>query len=116
MARPTTSSGTHETKEVKTTSSIRRATADPNFKYTFNNFFHPFLGELIHELNKESLRGLLDATFHEELRNDSENNPAIASEDSADFFYDNFGYRKPEERDHVTIEGFPPCTCSRKVK
>ncbi|GAB93889.1 Tc toxin subunit A-related protein [Gordonia rhizosphera] len=33
------------------------------FTYTFENFFHPFAGELIEKLNKESLSGLLDPQF-----------------------------------------------------
>jgi hypothetical protein len=37
------------------------------FTYTFENFYHPFVGELIEKLNKESLAGLLDSKFHEEL-------------------------------------------------
>jgi hypothetical protein len=30
---------------------------DTQFTYTFENFFHPFVGELIEKLNKESLSG-----------------------------------------------------------
>ena len=37
------------------------------FTYTFENFFHPFVGELIERLNKESLPGLLDPDWHESL-------------------------------------------------
>ncbi|MBF6650644.1 toxin [Methylobacter sp. BlB1] len=40
---------------------------DTQFTYTFENFFHPFVGELIEKLNKESLPGLLDPNFHQEL-------------------------------------------------
>lgn len=40
---------------------------DIQFTYTFENFFHPFVGELIEKLNKESLSGLLDPNFHQEL-------------------------------------------------
>jgi hypothetical protein len=35
----------------------------PEFTYDFNNFFHPFVGELIAKLNKESLPGLLDPVY-----------------------------------------------------
>src|SRR5215211_7618407 len=31
--------------------------------YTFDNFFHPYVGELIEQLNKKSLLGLLDPDF-----------------------------------------------------
>jgi hypothetical protein len=35
------------------------------FRYTFENFFHPFVGKLIEQLNTKSLAGLLDANEHE---------------------------------------------------
>ncbi|HHM12582.1 MAG TPA: hypothetical protein ENJ16_03450, partial [Planctomycetaceae bacterium] len=38
-----------------------------NFTYDFENFFHPFVGELIEKLNKEALSGMLDPQFHEKL-------------------------------------------------
>jgi hypothetical protein len=38
--------------------------------YTFRNFFHPFVGELISKLNKESLPGMLDATWQDSLKQD----------------------------------------------
>lgn len=44
--------------------SYRQAT---EFTYTFENFFHPFVGELIEQLNKESLPGMLDPTFQHNL-------------------------------------------------
>ncbi len=40
---------------------------DTEFTYTFENFFHPFVGELIGQLNKASLSDVLDPTFHERL-------------------------------------------------
>src|SRR5262245_57169474 len=40
------------------------------FTYTFQNFFHPFVGELIEELNKESLPGMFGPTFHAGLKAD----------------------------------------------
>ena len=33
------------------------------FTYTFENFFHPFVGEMISQLNRKSLAGLLDPSF-----------------------------------------------------
>lgn len=41
--------------------------AESEFTYTFENFFHPFVAELIETLNKESLSGMLDADYHEGL-------------------------------------------------
>ena len=33
------------------------------FTYTFENFFHPFVGQLIQQLNKTSIAGMLDPDF-----------------------------------------------------
>lgn len=43
---------------------------DIEFTYTFENFFHPFIGELIQKLNKNSLPGLLDPKYHQSLKID----------------------------------------------
>lgn len=40
---------------------------DTQFSYSFDNFFHPFVGELIEQLNRRSLAGLLDPDFHQSL-------------------------------------------------
>jgi hypothetical protein len=40
------------------------------FTYKFENFFHPFVGELIQKLNKDSLPGLLDPKYHQSLKTD----------------------------------------------
>jgi hypothetical protein len=37
------------------------------FTYTFENFFHPFVSELIEQLNRESLPGMLDPAYHQKL-------------------------------------------------
>ncbi len=44
---------------------------DTHSTYTFENFFHPFLGELIGKLNRDSLAGMLDATWQDGLKWDS---------------------------------------------
>jgi hypothetical protein len=36
---------------------------DTEFTYTFENFFHPFVGQLVERLNLKSLDGLLDPNF-----------------------------------------------------
>ena len=41
---------------------------DTQFDYTFDNFFHPFVGELISKLNRDSLPGVLDATWQDSLK------------------------------------------------
>jgi Tc toxin complex TcA C-terminal TcB-binding domain len=43
---------------------------DTEFTYTFENFFHPYVGELIEQLNKKSLAGLLDPNYHQSLARD----------------------------------------------
>src|SRR4051812_15749666 len=43
---------------------------DTEFTYTFENFFHPYVGELIQQLNTKSLAGLLDAGYHATLVHD----------------------------------------------
>src|SRR5438876_10530696 len=43
---------------------------DTQFDYTFYNFFHPFVGELISKLNRDSLPGMLDAKWQESLKRD----------------------------------------------
>ena len=43
---------------------------DIEFTYAFENFFHPFVGELIQKLNKDSLPGLLDPKYHQSLKTD----------------------------------------------
>ena len=40
---------------------------DTRFTYAFENFFHPFVAELIEKLNRESLPGLLNPDFHKGL-------------------------------------------------
>ena len=42
--------------------------ANTKFTYTFQNFFHPFVGELIAKLNRDSLPGALDAKWQDELK------------------------------------------------
>lgn len=41
---------------------------DTQFDYTFQNFFHPYVGRMISKLNKESLPGMLDARWQAGLK------------------------------------------------
>lgn len=43
---------------------------DTEFTYTFQNFFHPFVEELIAKLNRDALPGMLDAKWQDELKHD----------------------------------------------
>ena len=38
-----------------------------HFEYTFENFFHPFVADLIKELNQDSIRGMLDPNSLQKL-------------------------------------------------
>lgn len=60
----------HDNKSVVTAEDIYGYLyrMDTKFTYTFENFFHPFVGELIKQLNRESLPGMLDPKFHQSLR------------------------------------------------
>jgi hypothetical protein len=40
---------------------------DTQFTYTFNNFFHPYVGELIAQLNRTSLAGVMDPKWQDSL-------------------------------------------------
>jgi hypothetical protein len=61
-----------------------------NFAFEFHNFFHPFVGELIEKLNRDSLTGLLDASFHKKLE--------------SEFFKD---FYTVSNNDLVTVQSFP---------
>lgn len=65
------------------------------FKYDFENYFHPFVGELLEKLNRDSLAGVLDAKFHDELAN---------RETSLTFFEQFYG---TPQNDAVVREQFP---------
>jgi hypothetical protein len=55
----------HIFKDVIYRAGYVTARQETQFTYSFENFFHPFVGELIDKLNKESLSGLLDLVFYQ---------------------------------------------------
>jgi len=57
----------HFIKDMNYWAGSAKERQDTQFTYTFENFFHPFVGELVEKLNKKSLSGLLDPNFHQEL-------------------------------------------------
>jgi receptor-binding and translocation channel-forming TcA subunit of Tc toxin len=70
MAKFETSIGFHD--EVRTAAASENVVRWENlektpFTYKFENFFHPFVDELIAKLNRDSLPGILDATWQESL-------------------------------------------------
>lgn len=77
---------------------------DREFTYTFENFFHPFVSELIQQLNRKSLSGMLDPVFLNGLdrSTDSDKEPP----NSLFKLFKGF-YQQLENNDLVKVEGFP---------
>src|SRR5262245_13206139 len=65
MTKYSSYSNFHETATARIVQTTQHT--DTQFSYDFRNFFHPFVGELITKLNKDSLLGMFDAKFHAEL-------------------------------------------------
>src|SRR4051794_19225319 len=55
---------------------------DTQFDYRFENFFHPFVGELIAKLNRDSLPGVMDAVWQDSLKT-----PDPVADPAHDFFH-----------------------------
>jgi hypothetical protein len=70
MATYSTHAGFHELSDVAASGTTEDLIAT-EFTHTFENFFHPFVGELVQQLNQKSLPGLFDPTFQESLIRDS---------------------------------------------
>ncbi len=61
--------GYHNYRQVEKVKGITDIVAHRTvYTYTFENFFHPYVGRLIEELNKVSLAGMLDPAFHKGLK------------------------------------------------
>lgn len=67
MAKVTNTIGHHDLRLSKESAKISLNHWDTRFDYTFTNFFHPFVGELIARLNKTSLSDVLDAKWQADL-------------------------------------------------
>ncbi len=64
-----TQSGSHAYLDARAVQAvIAKTQMMSRFTYTFSNFFHPFAGELIAQLNRKSVSGLLDATWQDGLK------------------------------------------------
>lgn len=60
--------GFHELRDThQHLAAVTADLGDPTFVYTFENFFHPYVGELIERLNRASLAGLLDPAYQATL-------------------------------------------------
>lgn len=71
MANYTTEVGFHYNQDAhQRVGPPLTASTDLAFTYTFENFFHPYVGELIEQLNRRSLAGLLDSDHHQSLAED----------------------------------------------
>lgn len=71
MASNKNNASFHDTGIIKSILEItatHTTPADTKFTYTFENFFHPYVGELIAKLNRASLPGMLDAKYHQSLK------------------------------------------------
>jgi hypothetical protein len=68
MANFTNEIGFHDHAISTNIGAIAVGYEDTQFKYTFENFFHPFVGELVSKLNQDSLPGMMDATWQDTLR------------------------------------------------
>jgi Tc toxin complex TcA C-terminal TcB-binding domain len=77
----------------------RVAHHDTQFTYTFENFFHPFVAELIAKLNRESLPGMLDAKWQESLKT-----PDPKTDPTRDFFHQLYN---PQNTNLVQVTSFP---------
>ncbi|HEX6971483.1 MAG TPA: toxin, partial [Limnochordia bacterium] len=62
--------GFHNYSLIKELAWIGTGGWQTGFDYTFYNHFHPFVGELLDQLNRKSIDGLLDPAFQESLEQD----------------------------------------------
>jgi hypothetical protein len=60
--------GFHDALAASQAEVVPNENTDTKFNYTFENFFHPFVGELISKLNRDSLSGMLDARWQDGLK------------------------------------------------
>lgn len=59
--------GFHESLLASQVSPIWTGRSDTQFTYTFNNFFHPWAGELVSQLNRNGLTGVMDPKWQATL-------------------------------------------------
>jgi hypothetical protein len=55
--------GLHDQQLAQSAIAIATTHSETKFVYTFQNFFHPLVGELVQKLNEESLSAMLDPEF-----------------------------------------------------
>src|SRR6266700_5521354 len=91
MANSKINVGFHDLLVASRGSTVSLGHSATQFTYTFENFFHPFVGELIAKLNRDSLPGMLDATWQEK--------------ELVEHFFKDF--YSPTENDLVQVTYFP---------
>src|SRR5262245_21914782 len=85
--------GFHDYQHARLVDTVRmRYRLAQDFTYTFENFFHPFAGELVATLNKESLPGMLAAQL----------DPALVQD-----FFEDFYNPNPTNDGLVHLKYFP---------
>jgi hypothetical protein len=97
MAINTSAAGFHDTATAHKVAALSLDYWDRRFTYTFENFFHPFIGELISKLNRASLPGMLDAGWQDSLKT---GDPAVLN--PPDFFESQ--YRPTHDSPLVGVE------------
>ncbi|HWS54670.1 MAG TPA: hypothetical protein VN228_11105 [Pyrinomonadaceae bacterium] len=70
MAAPGYNHSYHDFAKTKVEESVFVRAGETRFTYTFENFFHPFVGELIARLNEGTLADLMDVKWQADLRQD----------------------------------------------
>ncbi|MGC1379366.1 MAG: hypothetical protein WA821_24255, partial [Anaerolineales bacterium] len=96
--------GFHDRETSSFLDELALSHSDTQFTYTFANFFHPLIGELIGKLNTSSLAEMLDPGFLDGL-----STPKIPNPPKFDTFFAYFQgfYEKLEKSDLVQVEGRP---------
>jgi hypothetical protein len=80
----------HYATEKATWQPVFTSKTDTRFRYRFENFFHPYVGQLITRLNQKSISGMLDASWQDSL--------------AADFFASTYGTHPGTT---IQIQSFP---------
>ncbi len=91
-------SGFHDQAIASNLKAKKPGYEDTQFNYTFENFFHPLVGELISKLNTDSLQGMLDAKWQDSLKT-----PDPITDPTNDFFHQLYN---PTNSDLVKVVSF----------
>src|SRR6266851_3075094 len=98
MANITNTVGFHDLSVASLGRTASLGHWDTQFTYTFHNFFHPFISELIAKLNRDSLPGMLDPAWQDGLKT-----PDPKTDPAHDFFHLLY---QPQNNRLVQVESF----------